>query len=269
MRIKIYLETLRPSYFLPINYMYPLSAVVYKIFSAGSEEVAEWLHQEGFRDSRGKPHKLFNFSQIVFDKYKIEGESIYCNGDCHFIMSSPLETVLIDTFVNGIFRVQNIFVGNQLFGNQFRIKQVEILKPTKFNLEHDYRTLTPISLSTMMKIDGKTKIHYYRPNELGFITALVNNLKNKYHLLHKIEYNGNIEIFIPDMNKVRSKLFTIKEGMPEQTKVKAFNLALKVVAEPELHKTLYYCGLGEKNSMGFGMVELIGNIEKFNNTTTL
>lgn len=264
MRLKIHLETLKPSYFLPINYMYPLSAAVYKIFSAGSEEVGKWLHQDGFRDDSGKPHKLFNFSHIEFEKYFIKSDSILGYGDCYFIVSSPIETELIETFVNGVLRVHNIFIGNHKYSNLFRIKQVEILKTVQFKSNTYYRTLTPITISTMLEIDGKIKIHYYRPDESGFIPAIINNVKKKYHLLNKKYNNVDFDIKVSNIDSVKSKLITIKEGSLEQTKVKAFNLKMNIITEPEIHKLLYYSGIGEKTSMGFGMLDIVENNEKYN-----
>ncbi len=256
MRIKVTLEPTRQEFTLPINYMYPLSAVVYKIFSSGSEEVAKWLHEEGFKDSTGKNLKLFNFAQLSFEKYQIQQDSIRCFGNCSFIMSSPIETELIETFVQGIFRQQEISIGNRTYSSEFRIKEVEIQKPIEFTSECIFRTITPITVSTMIELHGKPSIYYYRPNENGFTEAIRNNLIKKYNMVYGREYDGILEISLPDMENSKSKLIHIKEGTKEETKVKGFLCELDIVAEPDMMKVAYYCGLGEKNSMGFGMIKV-------------
>ncbi len=60
----------------------------------------------------------------------------------------------------------------------------------------------------------------------------------------------------------RSKLIVIKEGMPEETKRKAFESYLTLTGSTELMRTAWECGLGEENSMGFGMVEVVGAYER-------
>ena len=60
---------------LPINYMYELSAAVYRILASGSEKYAEWLHENGFQLENGKAFKLVTFSRLYPEKYRILRQS--------------------------------------------------------------------------------------------------------------------------------------------------------------------------------------------------
>ncbi|MBI4810670.1 MAG: CRISPR-associated endoribonuclease Cas6, partial [Ignavibacteriales bacterium] len=54
-----------------------------------------------------------------------------------------------------------------------------------------------------------------------------------------------------------SKLITIKEGHKEETRVRGFMCPITIEGNPELIKLAYECGLGEKGSLGFGMIEIL------------
>ena len=78
MRFKITLQR-REGKAIPINYQYPLSAVIYKIIEKGNSECAQFLHTKGY----GKGFKFFIFSQlnsvykIASDRMNIESEEAY------------------------------------------------------------------------------------------------------------------------------------------------------------------------------------------------
>ncbi|HEY9186303.1 MAG TPA: CRISPR-associated endoribonuclease Cas6, partial [Ignavibacteria bacterium] len=65
------------------------------------------------------------------------------------------------------------------------------------------------------------------------------------------DYDGDRWVRIrPDMNSARRRRINIKGNYH-----RCFMMNFKMEADPRLIKFAYDCGLGEKNSMGFGMVE--------------
>jgi CRISPR-associated endoribonuclease Cas6 len=60
------------------------------------------------------------------------------------------------------------------------------------------------------------------------------------------------------MNSARRRRINIKGNYH-----RCFMMNFEMKADPRLVEFAYDCGLGEKNSMGFGMVEMINN-EYFN-----
>lgn len=56
---------------LPLSYQYEQSAVIYKILSRGDRDYSSWLHDNGFKLESGKRFKLFCYSRLNPDKYRI------------------------------------------------------------------------------------------------------------------------------------------------------------------------------------------------------
>jgi CRISPR-associated endoribonuclease Cas6 len=54
----------------------------------------------------------------------------------------------------------------------------------------------------------------------------------------------------------RSKLITIKQDTLEQSKIRGYLFDFELTALPEIHHLILSCGAGEKNSLGFGWVEV-------------
>ncbi|MBP8945755.1 MAG: hypothetical protein KBG25_07665, partial [Paludibacteraceae bacterium] len=56
---------------------------------------------------------------------------------------------------------------------------------------------------------------------------------------------------------IRQKLIRIKAGKADETFLKGFEFEFKLTAPVELMRIGYYSGFGEKNSLGFGCVEVV------------
>ncbi len=254
MRLKIYLEPSKNHFVIPINYQYHLSSAIYRIFMNGSKEVSNWLHNVGYKDEKGRTLKLFNFSNLHFERYTIEKNLINCFGVTSLYFSSPLETNLVKFFIDGVFKEPIVKITNQSETLNFRIKTIELQEELKPNKLMNYKLLTPASVSIQSNTNGDKSIKYLNPNDQDFVMRLTNNLKKKFRILNGNENAEDISILIKP-ESVKSKLITIKEGSPQEIKVKGYLFDFKMQAQPEIHRIAYYCGIGEKNSLGFGMIE--------------
>jgi len=88
---------------LPINYQYPLSAVIYKIISKGDASYANFLHELGY----GKGFKLFTFSQLQVP-FVIEGDRMQLkNTDANLQIAFHLPQAM-ESFVKGLFQSERI-----------------------------------------------------------------------------------------------------------------------------------------------------------------
>lgn len=264
MRLELTLRPTKDEYKIPINYQYPLSSVFYRIFSYGSPEFATWLHDNGYINHRGKPLKLFNFSKIFFSQYKVEGNSILASGPIKVIFSSPLGDSIVPAFINGILNTRSITIANNTYGAKFKIHNVIKIPEPYFIPDMKFIALNPIVVSIIRESDdGKKAIHFFRPDDEDLIYQLKKNLLGKYLLIHREKYEGLIHIKLDSeyINKVGgykkiTKLITIKEGTAEEIKVKGFVCPIEISANAKMQKIVYDCGLGERNSMGFGMVDV-------------
>ncbi len=263
MRIKITLKPKEREYAVPANYGYPLGAALYNVFSRGSEEFTDWLHSKGWIAPNGKPLKLFTFSKIFFKKFEPANGIIHSAGNCSFLFSSPVEDGIVDTFVKGIMQSNYIDIAACKAKARFTIKNIEIVEKPQFYSTTQFVLLSPAAASTVIIEKGRKRLYYLRPSDEELGDVLRKNLINKYELIHKKPYLGPVKISLSKDYLIKAKserdlttLVTIKEGTKQETKVKAFLCPLIITGREEIMQTAYDCGIGIKNSVGFGMIDV-------------
>lgn len=269
MRLKIELRPQTKTFSIPINYNYPLAAAIYKLLFIGSKEFSEWLHNSGYINSEGKPIKLFTFSKIIFEEIKLTKNIGIGKGNCFFYLSSPITEKHIKNLIQGIMENPKFEIGNSNVVARFQIKKINIAQEPLFDKIMYYKMISPTVVTTMKLTDKGLQVYYCRPDDNILIKGLKENLKRKYELLFKKKYNDLLHIELDKeyifqqggYNNI-TKLITIKEGKPDETKVKTFVCPLTIKAHPDMQKIAYDCGIGNKNSMGFGMIEAFDKEEK-------
>jgi CRISPR-associated endoribonuclease Cas6 len=122
--------------------------------------------------------------------------------------------------------------------------------------EHDItpKMLSPMTMySTLSRPDGKSKTYYYSPFEREFSSLMESNARKKYELVSKKAPNDlRLEVVPEKVNKGNEKIMKYKG-----TVIKAWTGIYHMRGSPELLRTAYECGLGAKNSQGFGMIGLL------------
>jgi len=269
MRIKLTLRPMEKTTIIPINYQYPLSAAIYKILSNSSPDYSLWLHDKGYLTPSYKPLKLFVFSKLIIPR---ENRSIQSNSmkifnfpKCSLHLSSPMLEDFIQNFVVGLFSDQTIEIGGMHSVGRFHIDQVETSPIPAFNETQRFTCMSPMTISTGKEDPDDHYEHYIRPSEKKFPEAIRNNLIAKYRTIYNKEpFSDHLEFKLDARYFQRkggdegiSKLITIKEGAPEQTRVKAFETPFSLTGSTELMTVAYECGIGQRNSMGFGMIEVV------------
>ena len=253
---------------IPINYYYPISAAIYKILSFSSHDYATWLHDKGYLDTNGKPRKLFNFSSLrITPKAKLQNDTLIISESSQITLyiSSPLLEDFIQNFVQGIFLDQKITIARHKTIGRFNVSKVFVVPKPEFKENMRYQMLSPLLLSTMKERDGKLYQYYLRPDDTEIEKMVQQNILRKYETIYKKEFLPTKFIFSLDKNYIKSKggadriskLITINKDK-EEIKVKAFLAPFTLETDIELHELTYECGIGEKNSQGFGMVEVRG-----------
>lgn len=263
MRLKISLKAFR-SDLLPANYYYPFNAVVYNILRIGSKEFASYLHDKGF-EIENKNYKLFSFA-LKFERIKMENDSIrLISPNVTLIISSPLDDQFINNFVIGTFHSRIIDIKYDGYQTKLEPIQMEALPTPKFSTQHKFTCISPIVLSTVKHYDGKPSQYYLRYNDSKeLINRLLNdNLKRKYNLLFGQPFIGEDLDLKWDQNYIErnnpkkfTRLAKIKAEAGAEVFYKGIVLPFSVSGSKDLIKVGYDCGFGEKNSMGFGLVEM-------------
>lgn len=264
MRLKLTLQPVQRETAVPINYQYPLSAAIYKILGRAAPEYAQWLHDHGYSGSAEKRMKLFSFSRLNIPGVRRVGKILIAgeNRPWSLFVGSPMEEDFVQNFVLGLFEDQTLEIGGPGAVGRFQIAAVEAMPEPNFKAAMKGKTLSPIVVSTMREIEGKLKPYYYRPTDPELGPAIRSNLIRKYDIVYgrpcarpELSIAFDMDYYERKRGKV-TRLWHIKEGAAEETRIKSFEMPFQIQGNPELIRIAWECGLGDKNSLGFGMVEL-------------
>lgn len=264
MRYALTLRALDDPTVIPMNYNYPLAAAIYKIIAAASPEYSQWLHSQGYLLPDGKPMKLFTFSRLTGTALHAVGATLVLrkNDRCTLYISSPMLEDFMKNFVIGLFTVKNIIIASQSVRGRFLVDRVERIDLPEIAGEVKCVALSPFVASTMKQHNGRVRVYYYRPGDEELSEALKNNAVNKYFLIHKrMPENDDFTVTLDQEyiqrrggNNRITKLITVKEGSEEETRILSIHCPVTLRGNAELIDAVLQAGLGEKNSLGFGML---------------
>jgi CRISPR-associated endoribonuclease Cas6 len=269
MRLHIRLRPSKQDLLIPFNYAYYLSTAVYSFIEASSAEYSTFLHDHGFSiEGTSKRFKHFCFSMLHIPHRTIEGEQLRIRSDTlDWYVTMPVEESL-HHLVIGFFEKKEFYIGRK--ETRFFIEQVELIPDPEWKHTMKFRMLSPVTVSLPKEHNGKLQPHYLLADDQRLAVALRMNILNKYFSLYNTKHEDDTFHCRLDEEFIRtrggphkiSKLITIKEGHASETKVRGFMCPLMIKGNPELIKLAYESGLGEKNSLGFGMLQAINHIEK-------
>jgi len=230
-RIKIKLEPVGGRCVIPFSHQYQLASVLYRKMYLADEEYARELHMSG-------GFKHFTFSWLHAPKRHITDEGVVCEGEVYMYCSSP-STALMHMVSDGFRADPNLSIGSA----HFELRDVETMPEVKIGSSVRFRTLTPILVRTV-KNDARTVD--LSPKEPLFYTNLIANLQKRYEL-----YTGKRgRVGVVSVDRVKPKRIQIKN-----TYNRAYMMDIEMRGSPYVLRYAYDVGLGEKNSMGFGMVK--------------
>lgn len=241
MRLRINLKG-KNNFKVPFNYNHIVSSIIYnKIIDL---ELAHELHNSN-------SFKFFNFSQINIKKRKIVKDGIISrDGRINFHISSPNE-ILIKNLVSGFVDDLEIKFKNE----KLIVEKIEALKTPEFNEKSEFKTLSPINIRDSQEIDGKIKRVDLAPSD-KFFRGIETNLIKKYCIFNNFESTDKKIKIYSEMANVKRKRITIPKG-PNTTYHRAYMMDVILEGDIDLIEFAYDVGLGEKNSMGFGMIKYI------------
>lgn len=264
MRLRLSLKSLAARTSVPLNYNYPVSAAVYKLLNQACPEYAGWLHDRGYKSPANRLLKLFTFSRLDIPAVKRIENSLQSNSPDVWALyiSSPMEKDFVQNFVLGLFKQSRLQIGNREMQAQFMIENIESLSMPDFKPVMQGKMLSSCVISTAREYNGKMQPYYLRPDDAGISEAIRHNLISKFttisgHPPHDDSFKLDLDFAYFKRRKGRvSKLISIKEGSPEETRLKTFIMPFQVTGSTELMQTAWECGIGDKNSLGLGMIDL-------------
>jgi len=245
MRLKILLEPSKEPTLIPWDYRTSLTRLVYEILSLSDAEYGRWLHDKGF--IRGKRvYRLFVYSDLQLWHRVPEKDGLLSSGNLTWQLASP-DRRFIEKFMNGIRRKDQRL---DLFESSFNVVDMLTMEAPSFPDAVTLSTISPVVASTY---DPKMPPHptYLSPDQPEFALALEKNLFAKWEAFHETPWDKEgfgLRVWSPRGKLIR--VFNIN--------VRAWYLKVQLWGSSELIRFAYETGLGEKNSMGFGMLEAGG-----------
>ena len=266
MRFKLKLNTTNKETFVPFNYQYALSAVIYKKIAKANESYADFLHQKGYAQNDYSQHfKFFTFSNLQ-GKFRVSRQALQLIGNqIEFILSCHMPD-FAENLIKGVFSDQQISIGDRSAQADFTVSQIEVVPPF-VKESNDGRLhllkLKLISPLVICKKNDRGNDDYLSPEDADFIPLLKQNLTEKLAVAYTPEiakqeiFDSAFVIKVIGAKKLKSRLTTIKAGKDAETKVRGFlGFELQMEASEKVINLALDAGLGGMNAMGFGCVEV-------------
>ncbi len=224
---------------LPLANKHAVAGLLYHMVSSKAD-YADMLHQRGYPHG-GKPLKLFTFSDLT-GSYQIQGKRIVYRDRIEIRVRSHdpmfVRCLLLSAEKNRNYQL----CGNALFLESYKVEDPMIEKDRLM-----IRTLSPITVHTTTA-DGKTL--YFAPTDQAFYQAIADNAAAKLRALSMVEQRP----ITLELGGECSKLVTTYKGIY----INGWRGTFRLSGPKDVLKLLYNTGLGDRNSQGFGMFEIIG-----------
>ena len=236
---------------LPINYNYFLTGTIYGFLGESDPEYAHFLHQDGY-EVEDRRFKLFTFSQLMA-KRKIQDDQIHFRSPLTWCVSSS-QQLFLENFAAALMQAGIL----QIERHRLRVQNVEVLPPPRFGPQMTFLCLSPITMSTKRERDDRLSTHYCLPDDPQFSELVRQNLIRKYEAVYQHPPREKSFAMTFDQAYIDKKKGRVTRLVDfKGTKIRGVLAPFHVIGAPELIHIGYECGFGDKNSMGFGMVEVL------------
>ena len=227
----------------PVNfdYQYGLASMLYFKLAGADVKLANETHShQGF--------KFYTFSNLILMN-KRHDKSGLCFERAFFILSSP-DDRFIKSFTEGLLQQPEFYLDGPRGRAGFVIERIEILKEPNFGDECWFKTLSPVYVKTIRKENGGMREIDLYPTEPKFYENLHRNLVERFSGFYGKAPADHFDVV--ETSDIKPKRIKIAKSYR-----RCSLMSLRLQASPELLKFAYEAGLGEKNAMGFGCVEVV------------
>ena len=216
------------------------------LYSLMPPDFAEQLHDTGF-NSDGKTLKLFAMSWPASDSRPVFGNSAALFPlPVRLVVSSPHENLIRSLTACALGR-DDIRVGN----NHVSCSRVEAEQQSPNGTSILIRTLSPITCYVSEQRNGKQYTHYLSPEEPAFQEGLRANLVRKFRAMFP-EREVPADFRITPLGQVRQRVSMYDRD--SKFPIKGWWGRFRLEGDEELLQTALDCGLGAKNSGGWGCI---------------
>ena len=210
------------------------------------KSISHFLHNYGFAFEKRR-FKSFTFSNIN-GLYKIVGKEIIFKSPIDFYLSSSWDE-LIKTIVEYFMNMNNININ----GKKCIADSIKIIPNPDFEKANIVKTQSPITVYSTNILDERKETQFYDATDIMFAKLIKENLQKKAKSIYQLDLDDDFKILNVDkrgiMRHIKYKDFLIK----------AWSGSFEIETTPIMKKIAYELGLGSKNSMGFGAINLLEN----------
>jgi CRISPR-associated endoribonuclease Cas6 len=227
---------------LHYDYQYGLASMLYSKLAISNIELADKTHSK-------KGFKFYTFSNLILED-RIPVKNGLNFRTAHFFLSSP-DPEFIRSFAEGLLLEPEFSLENNENRVSFVIERIEVLPVVQFSNKCTFRTLSPIYLKTLRNQEDRLVEFDLYPKDSKFHENLHKNLVARYEEFYgsKIDKDFFEILNIPDFKPKRVKI--------ENNYRRCSLMDIYLSANKELLQFAYDSGLGEKNAMGFGCVDVL------------
>lgn len=225
-------------FILPVNYNYLLQSMIYNLLK-NKEDLSAQLHERGY-PLEDKHFKLFTFS-LLQGQYKMQGKRIEFLAKVWFEIRTIDQSILF-TIAESLSNLNELRIGRNLV----KILSVKIEQKKLTRTSYKIRMISPL---VVRSTDADTKkTLYYNPFDTEFKSRIMENFERKYQAYYHKVPTGRFDIE-PINFSFKNKFVTkYKDYL-----ITGWRGEFEIRGDAEVLDFLYQVGLGEKNSMGFGM----------------
>lgn len=230
---------------VPSANLHLFQSLLYRILPP---ERAAFLHEEGYRVD-GRSMKLFAMSwPIASGRPVFEEKAIRFPLPVSLVVSTPVEPTL-DGLASGALDAEKLRVGNNvLYCDHIEVRQLHASGESLV-----VRTLSPITCYDQVERYGKPYTIYFGPYQKDFPVSVSNNLRRKFQALYPGRPLPESPVQIEPIGRPLERIarFSPDVSFP----IKGWWGRFRLEGPEELLQIALDCGLGAKNSAGWGCVE--------------
>lgn len=243
MRLKLLLGKRNEPFTVPIHYNYFLQSLIYRHLDA---HLAQTLHDEGIGEGT-KRFRYFTFSRLI-GEFKSQGEQLVFTRGAILYIASPnqafLESLLVHLLSEGSIEIRS---------QPIPLYKVEVVPQPDYQPEVILKALSPITLRETLRQPGEKYTYYYSPQEPDFSERIISNLREKVRIWYGREIAPGDAYCLPYAVHPEKNFHIVNF---KGTWVKGWSGLYRFHAPPEYFQMALDAGLGERNSGGFGCVEV-------------
>ena len=237
---------------LPIHYNEVLQGIIYRHLDFG---LARRLHSAGIKDTESnRGLKFFTFSRLISakkPKIDTQRKTITFYFPLTWIVASPIQE-FIASFCNNLIKKRKLYLHFPGSAGEEVIYLDELkLEPfPAYKRPEIVETLSPITVYRTEEKDGKTYTHYFSPHDSEFNELILFNLLRKYRAL-----TGK-KLSLDEKSYIKPLRISSHENIVfyKDTIIKGWSGIFELALPQELFSLAFACGLGSKNSQGFGCI---------------